>query len=78
MQTKLSLISDVEALTLGSRFLNFEDKKKMLYRLPQMNEDQLIRLREVFMQEQEEWKRIDDMEKTAWNGLATSLNAIVA
>ncbi len=78
MQTKLSLISDVEGLTLGSRFLNFEDKKKLLYKLPTMNEDQLMKLRDVFISEQEEWKRIDNMEKTAWNGLATSLNAIVA
>lgn len=78
MQTKQSLLTDVEALVLSSRFLSFDDKKKLMYKLPQLNEEQLAKLQAIFVQEVEEWKRIDDMERMAWNGLATSLNAVVA
>ncbi len=78
MQTKQSLLTDVEALVLSSRFLSFDDKKKLMYKLPQLDEAQLTKLQAIFVQEVEEWKRIDDMERMAWNGLATSLNAVVA
>lgn len=78
MQNKIALIADIEALILGSRFLNFEDKKKLLYKVPQLTEEQLHALKNILLQEIEEWKRIDAMEKKAWNGLALSLNSLVA
>ncbi len=78
MQTKQSLLTDVEALVLSSRFLSFDDKKKLMYKLPQLDEAQLTKLQAIFVQEVEEWKRIDDIERMAWNGLATSLNAVIA
>lgn len=71
-------MTEVEALVLSSRFLSFDDKKKLMYKLPQLDEEQLTKLQSIFVQEVEEWKRIDDMERMAWNGLASSLNAVVA
>ncbi|MBP9717708.1 hypothetical protein KBD59_00205 [Candidatus Gracilibacteria bacterium] len=71
------LLREVEGLILSSQILSFEDKKKMLVRLDNTTEAQLLDLKVFFEKEATEVQRIRALETHAWQELKNHLASIV-